>query len=232
MTKSKVMELPILFAQIDREGHVSFDHFCGVRHRRKNVMQFKSRRNFVKAMMHPKDGDIESVEYDEKEHANYPFFKSIRGMKNNDNTYTILSLEKSGLNHAIPLLFSKKKNIVRVYVTDIRGSKWPRLSGYYQPRSIVAALRHFFKQYNLLARFHGRPDILIRTRVVGPVQNKWTDYLIPGNEYHTKFPNKYIPTMDVVNCRAAALSFVYLYMHGKHNRVRALAKLKKIHNKN
>jgi hypothetical protein len=212
------MELPTLFGDIDRFGRVTIEDNCYSMPSPLDARRYGTRAGFVRAARARGGGVGRPI---------HVFFERLARIGAGRSAYTTLSLrDQNELGHCVPLTFRRSSSgTVMVEVTEIRGADWPRLSNYYRLDSLLTAVESCVKESNLYRRMVRKSPL--RLRVLPPLRNAWAQYLVAGDGYNTRWPALY--GGREVNCRVAALSFIWILMREPDTvRSTAVAELKRL----
>lgn len=204
------MELPTPFLKINSSGQIAIENYCFKRSTRLDVRRYKTRQGFVKFARATKG---KAMELD-------AFFDSLGRV--GLSAYTTLSLiNEQEIGHSVPVTFFRRGSTIHVEITEIRGTNWPTLSGFYQPQSLLAAVKSLLKLCNLYRRMQRRSPL--HFRVAPPLRYKWAQYLVAGNH---RWAEQY-GDRPIINCRVAALTYIWLRTRKSSTRLAAVAALKR-----
>jgi len=207
------MELPTLFLKINPSGQVAIENYCFRRSTRLDVRRYKTRQGFVKSARATKGKAMELE----------AFFDSL--CRVGPSAYTTLSLiNEQEIGHSVPVTFFQRGSTIHVEITEIRGTNWPNLSGFYQPQSLLSAVKSLLKRCNLYRRMQRKSPL--HFRVAPPLRYKWAQYLVAGNEYSNRWVEQY-SDRPTINCRVAALTYIWLRTRKSSTRLAAVAALKR-----
>lgn len=210
-TPQKKMTQATVFCDILNNGTVMLQPFCGLIGRPRNVRRFGTRRGFVGASLHP---DVQGAPLS-------AFFEQLGKM--GQIAYTTISIQRGSVGHCIPLFFFRRGAAIFVEVTEVRGSAWPALSNFYDMESLLAAVQQVLTMCNLYRR--SKRQLELRFRLLRPLRHRWAAYLVAGDGYCDRWPALY--QGHAVNCRVAALSYIWMRARPGVKRVTAVARLKR-----
>jgi len=208
------MELPTLFLKIKSSGQIAIENYCFKRSTRLDVRRYKTRQGFVKSARVMKGGKAMELE---------AFFDSL--CRVGPSAYTTLSLiTEQEIGHSVPVTFFRRGSTIHVEITEIRGTDWPNLSRFYQPQSLLVAVKSLLKRCNLYRRMQRKPPL--QFRVAPPLRYKWARYIVAGNGYNHRWTQQY-GDRPTINCRVAALTYIWLRTRKSSTRLAAVAALKR-----